>query len=126
MPALIEVPLVLYRLGTWTDNLRELDNSTATYLNIDPNSGIAPPAWQQCVGSVVIARKDRKPLSMSHFEAIWSYFTYILSSFGEGEGAPIKLYNRQAFQRHWEKRFAKQKPGENLNDSSLVKSPYEV
>jgi hypothetical protein len=132
VPALIEVPLVLYRLGTWSDNVAELDNQAATYLNIDPDSGFAPPAWQECVGTVVVARKDRKPLLVLHLEVVWDYCSHILDCFGDGEGAPIKLYNRQAFQKYWEDYCAKQKlrsteeGAENLNDLGMVKSPYEI
>jgi hypothetical protein len=132
VPALIEVPLVVYRLGTWSENVAELDNQAATYLNIDPNSGFAPPAWQGGVGTVVVARKDRKPLLLHHLEVVWDYCSRILDYFGNGEGAPIKFYNRQAFQKYWEKYCAEQKLGstkegaENLNDSGMVKSPYEI
>ncbi|KAM4067777.1 hypothetical protein HRG_012383 [Hirsutella rhossiliensis] len=39
VPALIEVPLVLYRTGTQSVNEADLDNQIATYLNIDADSG---------------------------------------------------------------------------------------
>ena len=132
VPALIEVPLVVYRLGTSSDNVADLDNQAATYLNIDPDSGFAPPAWQQCVGTVIVARKDRKPLLVHHLEVVWDYCDHILDYFGDGNGAPKKLYNRQAFQRYWEKYCGNQKLGstkegaENLNDLGMVKSPYEI
>ena len=132
VPALIEVPLVVYRLGTWSENVAELDNQAATYLNIDPDSGFAPPEWQECVGTVVVAHKDRKPLLLQHLEVVWDYCNYILDCFGDGEGAPTKLYNRQAFQKYWEDYCVKQDLGstkeeaENLNDLGMVKSPYEI
>ncbi|KAH8653918.1 hypothetical protein BGZ61DRAFT_468096 [Ilyonectria robusta] len=51
VPGLIEVPLVLHRVGTRSAN--------RTYLNINSDSGFAPPAWQSHVGTIVVARKDR-------------------------------------------------------------------
>ncbi|XP_044715312.1 uncharacterized protein HRG_11289 [Hirsutella rhossiliensis] len=57
-PRLIEVPLVLDRTGTQSVNEADLDNQIATYLNIDANSGFAPPDWQSQVGTVVVARKE--------------------------------------------------------------------
>ncbi|XP_044714768.1 uncharacterized protein HRG_11803 [Hirsutella rhossiliensis] len=55
VPALIEVPLVLYRTGTQSVNEADLDNQIATYLNIDADSGFAPqngshklaPSWSR-------------------------------------------------------------------------------
>jgi hypothetical protein len=131
VPALIEVPLIIYRLGTWSDDVAELDNQEATYLNIDPDSGIAPSAWQECVGTVVVARKDRKPLLLQHIKVIWDYCAHILNCFGDGKGAPMKLYNRQTFIKYWENYGAHQvdldkEPAENLNESGKLKSPYEV
>jgi hypothetical protein len=101
IPALIEIPLVLHRIGTESPDRADLDNQIATYLNIDANSGFAPPEWQSHVGTVVVARKDRKPLLPQHLEGVWMYCDYILDEFGEGEGAPKRLYNRQAFQKWW-------------------------
>ncbi|KAH7114751.1 hypothetical protein B0J13DRAFT_460077, partial [Dactylonectria estremocensis] len=62
VPGLIEVPLVLHRVGTRSANRADLDNQIATYLNINPVSGFPPPVWQSHVGTDVVARKDRKPL----------------------------------------------------------------
>ncbi|KAH6973973.1 hypothetical protein EDB80DRAFT_900410 [Ilyonectria destructans] len=59
---LIEVPLVLHRVGTRSANRADLDNQIATYLNINSDSGFVPPTWQSHVGTIVVARKDRKPL----------------------------------------------------------------
>lgn len=133
VPALIEVPLVLHRVGTQSANRADLDNQIATYLNIDADSGFAPPMWQSHVGTIVVARKDRKPLLPQHLEGVWMYCDRILDLFGEGNGAPRRLYNRQAFERWWkgyckeQKQFRPGKGGEeDPDDWQAVKSPYEI
>ncbi|XP_044714691.1 uncharacterized protein HRG_11726 [Hirsutella rhossiliensis] len=83
---LIEVPLVLDRTGTQSVNEADLDNQIATYLNIDANSGFAPPDWQSQVGTVVVARKDRKPFYPQHLEGVWMFCDHILDLFGKETG----------------------------------------
>ncbi|KAH7110213.1 hypothetical protein B0J13DRAFT_516668 [Dactylonectria estremocensis] len=133
VPGLIEVPLVLYRVGTRSANRADLDNQIATYLNIDAYSGFAPPEWQSLVGTTVVARKDRKPLLPQHLEGVWMYCDHILDLFGEGEGAPTSLYNRPAFEKWWVEYREEQKkvrPGNggerDPDDWQAVRSPYEI
>ncbi|KAH7117176.1 hypothetical protein B0J13DRAFT_613251 [Dactylonectria estremocensis] len=98
-----------HRVGTQSANRADLDNQMITYLNIDSESGIAPPAWQSYVGTVLVARKDEKPLLPQHLEGVWMYCDYILDLFGEGEGVPTHLYNRQAFEEWWKEYCEEQK-----------------
>lgn len=132
VPRLIEVPLVLHRVGTQSANRADLDNQIATYINIDAISGFAPPEWQSYVGTVIAARKDRKPLLPQHLEGVWMYCDYILDLFGEGEGAPSRLYNRAAFEKWWKQYCEEQedRPGkggeQDPDDWRAVRSPYEV
>ncbi|KJZ70619.1 hypothetical protein HIM_10007 [Hirsutella minnesotensis 3608] len=133
IPALIEVPLVLHRVGTESVNQVDLDNQIATYLNIDANSGYAPPEWQSHVGTVVVARKDRRPLLPQHLEGVWMFCDHVLDLFGDGEGPPSWLYSRQAFEKWWaeycdeQKRLRPGKGGErDPDDWRAVRSPYQV
>lgn len=102
VPGLINIPLVLHRMGTQSANKADLDNQIATYLNIEADHGFAPQEWQSNVGTVLVARKDKKPLFPQHLEGVWMYCSYILDYFGEGEGAPRRLYNRPVFERWWQ------------------------
>ena len=133
VPKLIEVPLVFHRVGTQSANRADLDNQMITYLNIDSESGFAAPEWQSYVGTVLVARKDKKPLLSQHLEGVWMYCDYILDLFGEGEGAPTHLYNRQAFEEWWQDYCEEQKEfrpgtgGENdPDDWRAVRSPYDI
>ncbi|KAI0447258.1 hypothetical protein F4803DRAFT_363319 [Xylaria telfairii] len=133
IPRLIEVPLVFYRVGTRSTNRADLDNQIATYINIDAVSGFAPPEWQSSVGTVIVARKDKKPLLPHHLEGVWMYCNYILDIFGEGEGAPTQMYNRRAFEEWWlsyceeQKQYRNGTGGEeDPDDWRTVKSPYGV
>jgi hypothetical protein len=119
-------------MGNGAANRADLDNQIATYLNIDSDCGFAPPTWQSHVGTVLVARKDRKPLLPQHLEGVWMYCDYILDVFGEGEGAPKWLYNRPAFEKWWEgyckeqKRLRSGKGGKHdPDDWGAVRSPYE-
>ncbi|CAI6050574.1 unnamed protein product [Clonostachys chloroleuca] len=58
---------------------------------IDPESGYAPPEWQSYLGTVLVARKDKKPLLPQHLEGMWMFCYYILDLFGEGK-APRSRY----------------------------------
>jgi hypothetical protein len=133
IPRLIELPLVFHRVGTQSTNRSDLDNQMITYLNVDSESGFAPPEWQSHVGTVLVARKDEKPLLAQHLEGVWMYCDYILDLFGEGKGAPKHLYNRQAFEEWWrkyceeQKEFRPGKGGDNdPDDWRGVRSPYEM
>jgi hypothetical protein len=35
------------------------------------DDGLAPVEWQSHVGTCLVARKDKKPLTSMHFEAVW-------------------------------------------------------
>ena len=94
VPRLIEVPLVFHRVGTQSANRADLDNQMITYLNIGDESGFAPSEWRSYVGTVVVARKDKKPLLPQHLEGMWLFCCYILDLFGEGKGAPTRLHIR--------------------------------
>ncbi|KAI5855532.1 hypothetical protein GGS23DRAFT_443307 [Durotheca rogersii] len=133
VPGRIEIPLVLHRVGTQSVNQASLDNQIATYLNIDSESGFAPPAWQSRVGTVLVARKDGKPLLPHHLEGVWMYCDRILDVFGEGGGPPTRFYTRQAFEKWWkgyceeQKQFRKGTGGEeDPDDWRAVRSPYEM
>jgi hypothetical protein len=133
VPRLVEVPLVLHRVGTQSANRADLDNQIATYINVDADSGFAPLAWQSHVGTVVVARKDKKPLLPHHVEGMWMYCDRILDRFGDGEGPPRRLYNRQAFETWW-KHYCEEQRGFRLgsggendpDDWRVVRSPYDI
>ncbi|RAH78664.1 hypothetical protein BO86DRAFT_458359 [Aspergillus japonicus CBS 114.51] len=96
VPALLDFPVVVHRVGT-RDNgeFGCLDNQAITYLHIDPISEMAPPAWQAGrIGTVMVARKDRKDLSPEHYEAVWMYIDYMLDFFGNGGPPPEHLFKK--------------------------------
>jgi hypothetical protein len=65
---LLDLLIVIHRLGT-RDNgqFRNIENQAITHLNAETKSGLAPPQWQSGIGSVIVARKDRKSLSPEHY-----------------------------------------------------------
>ncbi len=127
IPQLIDVPLVFHRVGTRSARREDLDNQMATYLNIDAGSGLAPPSWQSHVGTVIVARKDRKPLLKQHVEGVWMYCDRILDLFGDGDGSPpARLYNREAFKRWWDNYDKTEKMNGRAEWQEAIKSPHDV
>lgn len=72
------------------------------YLNMKPEDGSVPIEWQTGVGTVIVARKDKKDLHPRHFEAIYMYCLQIRLDFLDGYGAPEELYVRTVFERWFE------------------------
>lgn len=107
LASLLGIPLIFCRLpssqfDTRTDGLADgLDNNIMTRLNIDPETGLAPKVWQSRVGTVLVARLDKKPLPAQHLEAIWMYCDYIVGIIGRDCRAPRDLCNREAFEMWW-------------------------
>ncbi|KAJ7280059.1 hypothetical protein C8J57DRAFT_119436 [Mycena rebaudengoi] len=100
--ALLGCPLVMRRTGTTSSNRADLDCQIATYLAINPRSGFAPAEWQSGVGTVIVARKDKKPLSMQHLEGFWMYNDAILDEFGNGDGIrESQWYSRERYEDWW-------------------------
>lgn len=134
VPELLGIPLVCYDVGTQSAYQPDLDNQIITYLNIDPQTGFAPIQWRSHIGTVVVARRDRKDLLPHHLEAIWMYCDHILDLFGENEGVPpAHLYNQRAFEEWWEDYCMQQRRSrggtggeKDLNDWRAVRSPYEM
>lgn len=127
LPGALGIPLIFHRLPSSHFNKRpsSLDNQILTYINIELESGFAPPAWQPPVGTVLVARLDKKPLLEQHLEAVWMYCDYILDLFGEGEGAPRHLYNRPAFEKWWTK-YVEEMRDLDRHDWNNVPTPYQV
>ncbi|KAJ5703648.1 hypothetical protein N7493_011573 [Penicillium malachiteum] len=99
---LLEFPLAIYRVPTRDNGTHGcLDNRAITCLNMAPATGIAPPNWQSGIGTVILARKDKKDITPEHYEGIWMYCDYIRDYFGDGV-SPTQLYRRTSFERWFE------------------------
>lgn len=102
-PAIMGIPLVIRRLGTQSNNRTYLDCRIATLLNVKYSDGLAPLEWQSHVGSCIIARKDKKPLSSEHLEAVWMYMDRLMDTYGEeGPKAAQKETTRESFEEWFE------------------------
>jgi hypothetical protein len=110
VPARIGVPLVIYRMGTQSPDRADLDCRVATYLNVTYEDGIAPPAWQSHVGTCLVARKDKKPFSMQHMDAIEMYIDMLMDYFGDdGPYAAQRQITPEVFEKWFENYSANQK-----------------
>ncbi len=124
------------------------NNQDATFLHLccdpiaefDPRSGVmgwgfASMQWQNSVGSVLVVRQDKKPLSLLHMEALCNYCRYEASpiiAHSNGECYPEKPISKDAvlaiicrpmFVVYWYKLLdEKRKEGKDADDVS----PYEV
>jgi hypothetical protein len=59
--------------------------SIVTFLNVTYQDGLAPPVWQSHVGSCLVARKYKKPLSVEYLEAVWIYIGRLMDLLAEDE-----------------------------------------
>ncbi|KAG8945529.1 hypothetical protein FRC04_000732 [Tulasnella sp. 424] len=106
---LVDVPIVIWRLRK--DNpmshltsleRAHLDNQSVTFLMINPWTGWAPAQWQQGIGPVIVARLDKKPLSIDALEVIWMFCDASGELASEGEMTRAQLearYKPAAFQK---------------------------
>lgn len=79
-----------------------LDNSSVTFLMINPWTGWAPMQWQQGIGPVIVARLDKKPLSIDALEVIWMFCDGTSELAAEGDLSRSELearYKPAAFQK---------------------------
>ncbi|KAF8586973.1 S-adenosyl-L-methionine-dependent methyltransferase [Ramaria rubella] len=133
----LALPLVMQREGSAYSARADLDCQMATYMAIDTRSGLAPLEWQSRVGTVIIARQDRKPLLCQHFEAFLTYNDEIIDILGVGGRA--QRLTRTAFIRWWHmfrestlearELFASINGGEapkDADDWREVPSPYDI
>lgn len=105
VPALIGIPMVIHRIGTQSNHRPDLDCQIATCLNIEYSNSLAPPQWQSHVGSCLVARKDKKPLSSQHLEAVWMYIDRVLDYYGDvGVKQAQALITRKEFERWFDNR----------------------
>jgi hypothetical protein len=102
VPAIMGVPLVIHRLGTKSNNRADLDCRIATFLIVTFRDGLASPELQSHVGSCLVARKDKKPLSSEHLEAVWMYIDRLMDMFGDGPKSAQKDINRDDFESWFE------------------------
>ncbi|KAG4066531.1 hypothetical protein HA402_007167 [Bradysia odoriphaga] len=104
VPTKIGLELLALQVPPFTKTLNpmsgELDNQPVTYIMIDTVSGFASPKWQQA-GTTLFARKDKKPLTVNHIEALWMFNDDILGAFGDGAHRGHAKMNRDAWNRFW-------------------------
>ncbi|KAK2781024.1 hypothetical protein FQN52_001915 [Onygenales sp. PD_12] len=130
------------------ENQSPFDNQDATFLHLccdaraawDPRTGTlgwswAPQQWQNNVGSAIVVRQDKKPLSPLHVEALCKYCRYEirpLLAHSIGEYSPeepmrkdevLTMICRPTFIIYWYKLLdEKCKEGEDTS----VPSPYDM
>jgi hypothetical protein len=125
VPALMGIPLVMYRLGTQSARQPDLDNQMAPWLNIKFADGFAPQEWQSHVGSCLLARMDKKPLSEEHAGALHEYMSRILDLFGNGVQAGQSAITRERFEK-WFVGYKKERLMNGYKEWENVGSLYQV
>jgi hypothetical protein len=126
VPAIMGIPLVICRVGTQSNHHPDLDCQIATYLNIAYHDGLAPLEWQSHIGSCLVARKDKKPLSVEHIEAVWMYIDRLMDLFGDDSPRRAqKDISREGFER-WFKGYKKKNVQNGRPEWGDVGSLYEL
>ncbi|KIL70459.1 hypothetical protein M378DRAFT_156600 [Amanita muscaria Koide BX008] len=114
IPLLIYSPVLHGRLSPERD--AQLENQPAVYLRIEPHDAFAPFQWQiQNPGTVILARRDHRPLTREAAEMMWKWASKIIHAAGFGtydgwgplEGlvnpATFQMFSRDYYERQTEK-----------------------
>ena len=73
---------------------------------IDDKTGFAPPEWQHSIGDAIVARKDRRDLSLNVLSEIVDYVSILLDAFGDSEAVNREQwYSPEKFQRYLSRRI---------------------
>ncbi|KAG8995485.1 hypothetical protein FRB94_009134 [Tulasnella sp. JGI-2019a] len=111
------VPIIIWRLRTddpmshLQSRIRAtLDNQSVTFLMVDPYTGWAPAEWQQGIGPVIIARVDKKPLTISALELVWMFCDHVSEVANEDGRAAAKRYHSPAAFQKWCVRYVESDP----------------
>ncbi|CAF4727671.1 unnamed protein product, partial [Rotaria socialis] len=103
---LIGIPLLIYRykryLGYGADDDFVTNNQRITYLMIDSRSGFVQPLgeWDLCIGTALVARRDKQPFNELHAEVIFEYFKFLLSKYDIPPSSEVyNLMNRNGFEK---------------------------
>lgn len=96
----IGFPLLVQRPGKSSERGPPGDNQHATWLMIDPITGLAPVEWQCGVWNVIVATADGEALDTATLGAITDYVSDILDTFEDGAGAAQGYHNRGRLDRY--------------------------
>ncbi|GAB5357348.1 hypothetical protein AAMO2058_000366900 [Amorphochlora amoebiformis] len=88
------------------------DNQTATWLMVDPASGLAPSSWQSMVGPATVVRVDGRPYTKDDHTVVHDWISFLLDVWGS-EKRPTGLLKVYQFQRFAYKKYVDSK----LNNS---------
>lgn len=86
--SLLGFPLRITRVKS-RDKLKtqdDFDNQWATWMMIDPATGIAPPEWQSNVGPVVVWRERGHDVSFDDMTLLSRYISDLLDQYSDEEG----------------------------------------
>lgn len=67
---------------------------------IDTETGFASPIWQRA-GTTLFIRKDKKPLTENHLEALWMFNDDILGAFGDGAHHGHAKMTKENWNKFW-------------------------
>lgn len=127
--------------GTWIHGEYASDNQSATFMHLHtkPTSGwwgFAPPPWIDNVGSVVVVRLDRLPLTPEQIMALCDFFQfemgqYFEDSMGGGDvhrtkEQVLEFLTRERFERSWNEMKEMMVAQKYMNWTEDSESPYET
>lgn len=67
---------------------------------IDTVTGFASMKWRPA-GTTLFVRKDKKPMTENHLEALWMFNSYILDAFGDGAHQGHKIMTKDKWNQFW-------------------------
>ena len=91
--ALCGVPLVVQQTQPINRLVHQADYDCqhATWLMIEPISGLAPPRWQSFVGPVIVYRPGGQDLGLDDMDLLIEFVSGVLEHYDAGELAPQRF-----------------------------------
>lgn len=118
---------MIHRLGTQSSDRGQLDCQIATYLHIDPQTGFAPPEWQSHIGTCIVARKDKKPLSVEHMEGVWMFIDHLIGYYEDSDPRAASKHITRKEYEEWVEGYKEECIGYGTRDEwKTVGSIYDA
>ncbi|KAK3275625.1 hypothetical protein CYMTET_16256 [Cymbomonas tetramitiformis] len=101
VPSMAGVPLALKKCSPLSalSERAHFDCQWATWLMIEPVSGLAPPEWQSYVGPVLVFRPGGLDLSVADVDLIMDWLDWLLELYPDTDDVMVRFLNPPAFER---------------------------
>jgi hypothetical protein len=99
VPAIMYIPLFVYKIGTQSNEWVDLDCQMVTWSMARYETGLGPPVWQSHIGSCLVVRKDIKSFSVLNFSSVHEYMGVLMDLFSDSVKHIQKRITKKDFEQ---------------------------